>query len=151
MPELEERSRAGSRPVADRLGRVQANRDVRRAVKYGIVGVANVTLDFALYAVLVSLGVWYPLAKTGAVIVATANGYTFNRLWTFRAGAHRTAFLVKYVTVQVSCLALNLCLLVLLIEGAGLDKILAQAVALPFVAGASFTAQRLWTFRAALR
>jgi putative flippase GtrA len=148
MPELDDDR---SRPVADRLGRVQANRDVRRVVKYGIVGVANVTLDFVLYAVLVSLGVWYPLAKTGAVVVATANGYTFNRLWTFRAGAHRTAFLVKYVSVQASCLALNLCLLVLLIEGAGLDKILAQAVALPFVAGASFTAQRFWTFRGALR
>lgn len=152
MPELEvDASRTGPRPVADRLGRVQGNRDVRRAVKYGIVGVANVTLDFTLYAVLVSFGVWYPLAKTGSVVVATANGYTFNRIWTFRAGAHRTAFLVKYVTVQASCLALNLCLLVLLIEGAGLDKILAQAIALPFVAGASFAAQRLWTFRAALR
>ena len=132
------------------LHRARAHHEVRRAVKYGIVGVANVTLDFALYAVLVSVGVWYPLAKTGSLVVATANGYTFNRLWTFRAGAHRNAFLAKYVTVQLSCLALNLTLLVLLVEVGGLHKILAQAVALPLVAGISFSAQRLWTFRGAL-
>jgi putative flippase GtrA len=142
---------AEPRSLLDRLGRVRGHRDVRHAVKYGIVGVANVTLDFVVYAVLVSLGVWYPVAKIASLVLATANGYTFNRIWTFRAGAHRTAFLARYVTVQLSCLAMNLGLLVLLIEGADLNKIVAQAVALPLVAATSFAAQRLWTFRDALR
>jgi putative flippase GtrA len=133
------------------LRKARAHHDVRRAFKYGIVGVTNVTLDFTLYAVLVSVGVWYPIAKTGSLVVATANGYTFNRIWTFRAGAHRNAFLAKYVTVQLSCLALNLSLLFVLIERGDLNKILAQAIALPLVAGIGFTAQRLWTFRDALR
>ena len=80
-----------------------ARRELRQAVKYGIVGFSNVAIDFALYAALVAFGVWYPLAKTLSLVIATANGYTFNRLWTFRAGPHRNVVLTKYVTVQASC------------------------------------------------
>lgn len=126
-------------------------RELRHAVKYGIVGVSNVAIDFSLYALLVLVGVWYPLAKTLSLIVATANGYTFNRIWTFRAGGHRKVILTKYVTVQAACLAANLTLLALLVEIAGLNQIAAQAIALPFVALGSFLAQRLWTFGYAFR
>jgi len=136
---------APSRPAAG-LGSPAARRELRRAIKYGVVGVSNVTLDFAIYALLIALGVWYPLAKTVSLVIATANGYTFNRIWTFRAGTHRNDVLVRYVTVQAFCLATNLVLLALLIEWAGLGKITAQAVVLPVIALASFLAQRLWTF-----
>ena len=123
-----------------------ARRELRQAVKYGIVGFSNVAIDFALYAALVAFGVWYPLAKTLSLVIATANGYTFNRLWTFRAGPHRNVVLTKYVTVQASCLAANLILLAVLVEWAGMGKVIAQAAALPAIALMSFLAQRLWTF-----
>jgi putative flippase GtrA len=126
--------------------RVHSHRELRHAVKYGIVGVVNVSIDFALYAVLVSIGLWYPIAKTASLIVATANGYTLNRIWTFRAGPHRSIVLAKYVTVQASCLAGNVTLLVALIEFGGLHKITAQAIAIPVIALSSFAAQRMWTF-----
>jgi putative flippase GtrA len=139
------------RSSSGRLDRERANLEIRHAVKYEIVGVTNVTLDFALYALLVSVGLWYPLAKTASLIVATANGYTLNRIWTFRAGRHRNIVLTKYVTVQASCLAGNIALLVLLIEVGGLHKVTAQAIALPFIALGSFTGQRLWTFGHVMR
>jgi putative flippase GtrA len=135
-----------SRSLAGLIGRIRSWREARQAVKYAIVGVSNVAIDFGLYALLVSIGVWYPLAKTLSLVVATANGYTLNRRWTFRAGAHRNLVLTKYVAVQAGCLATNLVLLVLLIEVLGLHQIAAQAVALPIVALLSFLAQRLWTF-----
>jgi putative flippase GtrA len=118
----------------------------RRVVKYGIVGVINVAIDFLLYAVLVSLGVWYAAAKTLSLVVATLFGYTFNRLWTFRAGRHKPVLLGKYVTAQVVCLVVNLALLTLLVHPLHQDEITAQAIALPFVAALSFLVNRLWTF-----
>lgn len=123
-----------------------ARRELRHAARYGIVGVANITIDFAFYALLVSIGVWYPLAKTISLIIATANGYTLNRLWTFRAGAHRNSVLTKYITVQAGCLLANVGLLVWLVEGVGMGRVAAQALAIPVIALASFAAQRLWTF-----
>lgn len=144
----------GSPPQAPAVlsaGRGIVGRESRHAVKYGIVGVSNVAIDFALYALLVSLGVWYPLAKTLSLVVATANGYTFNRLWTFRAGAHRNVILGRYVAVQASCLSANIAVLAVLIDIVGLGRVTAQAIALPAIALGSFLAQRLWTFGYAVR
>lgn len=139
------------RSLARGIDRAVAGREFRHAIKYGVVGISNVAIDFALYALLVSVGVWYPVAKTLSLIVATANGYTFNRLWTFRAGAHRNVVLIKYVTVYAVCLSVNVAMLVLLIEVVELGQITAQAVVFPFIALGSFLAQRLWTFRYAFR
>jgi putative flippase GtrA len=138
------------RSAAPGLGNATARRELRRAMKYGVVGVSNVTIDFALYALLVSIGVWYPLAKIVSLVIATANGYTFNRIWTFRAGTHRSDILIRYVTVQGLCLATNLALLAMLIEWGGLGKVTAQAMVLPAICLASFIAQRLWTFGASV-
>jgi putative flippase GtrA len=139
------------RPLSAPLDRAVLRRESRHAVKYGIVGVSNVAIDFAVYALLLAIGVWYPAAKVLSFVVATVNGYTFNRLWTFRAGAHRATVLTKYVTVQVSGLGVNLVLLVVLVEVAGFGQLVAQGIALPFVALASFLGQRLWTFDYAVR
>jgi putative flippase GtrA len=139
------------RSITSSVDPAAARRELRHVIKYGIVGISNVSIDFALYALLVSVGVWYPLAKTLSLVVATANGYTFNRIWTFRAGGHRNIVLTKYVAVQATCLSINLALLALLIEVGGLGQVIAQAFVLPFVALASFLAQRLWTFDYAFR
>jgi putative flippase GtrA len=139
-------------PVARLLSRARsaAALEMRRMVKYAIVGVLNVAIDFTLYALLVLIGVPYPLAKTMSLMVATANGYTINRMWTFRAGPYRHITLAKYAGVQAGSLAANVTVLALLVEIAGLNAIVAQAIALPFIAVLSFLGQRLWTFRDAL-
>ena len=129
-----------------RLAHLLTHRESRHAVKYGIVGVTNVTIDFLLYALLLSLGVWYVLAKTVSLIIVTLNGYTFNRLWTFRTGDHRHSTLARYVAVQATGLAMNVALLTFFIELVGLDPLVAQAFAVPFVAAYSFLSNRLWTF-----
>jgi putative flippase GtrA len=122
------------------------HRESRHAVKYGIVGVSNVAIDFALFALLVSVGVWYPIAKTLSLIAATINGYTFNRKWTFRAGAYRHETLVRYAVVQTTSLGLNIAALAVLVERGGLDPRVAQALVLPFLATMAFLANRFWTF-----
>jgi putative flippase GtrA len=126
-----------------RVARVEGE----RAAKYAVVGVANVAIDFLLYALLVTLGVWYPIAKAVSLTVATANGYTWNRLWTFHAGPHQYPMLARYVTVQGVCYAGNLALLAVLIELLDRSEIVAQAISLPMIAALSFMLQRLWTFR----
>jgi putative flippase GtrA len=118
-----------------------------RAARYAVVGVVNVAIDFALYALLVTVGVWYPIAKAVSLTVATANGYTWNRLWTFRAGPHQYPMLARYVAVQAICYVGNVALLAVLIELLDRSEVVAQVIALPLIAGLSFLLQRLWTFR----
>jgi len=132
------------------LARLLRHRESRHAVKYGIVGVSNVAIDFTLYALLIHFGVWYVLAKTLSLIVATINGYTWNRRWTFRAGEYRHVTLARYVVVQSVALALNLVILAVAVELVGIGAIVAQAIALPFVAAFAFLSNRVWTFGAHL-
>lgn len=128
------------------LRALMEHRESRHAMKYAVVGVANVTIDLALYALLVYLGVWYVAAKSLSLVVATLNGYTFNRIWTFRAGRHRHTTLARYVSVQAAGLAINLALLTTLVELAGRAPFVAQLIALPFVCAFTFLSNRLWTF-----
>ena len=129
-----------------RAAALARHRESRHAVKYAAVGVVNVVLDLAVFALLVHLGVWYVAAKVLSVGVAMINGYTFNRIWTFRAGGHATTKLARYVAVQGSGLLLNLALLTSLVEVAGLRPVPAAALVVPVVAVYCFLGNRLWTF-----
>ena len=126
---------------------VTRHREGRFAIKYAIVGVANVAIDLVVYVVLLHAGVWYVAAKSLSLGAATVNGYIFNRRWTFRAGDHENMKLVRYVTVQGTGLLVNLALLTLLVAGLGVGKVVAGVIAVPFVAAYCFLGNRLWTFR----
>lgn len=114
--------------------------------RFAIVGLCNTALSWSLYALAVALGVWYPLAAASSFAAGAVNGYALNSAWTFRAGPFSASRLARYVVVQAGALALNVVLLVALVEGVGLPRLSAQVVALVAVAAASFTASRRWAF-----
>ena len=120
---------------------------IRQLSKYAVVGGLNTAIDFALYALLVLGGVWYVAAKVMAWAVATVNGYVLNRRWTFEAGPFCRVGLAKYTAVQASGMAVNVGLLVALVELAGVGQLLAQVIAAPLAALVTFLANRHWTFR----
>jgi putative flippase GtrA len=122
----------------------------RQFVKYVLVGGSNTAVDFAVYAALVLSGFPYVGAKVVAASVAMVNGYILNRRWTFRAGAYQLRTLARYVGVALGGLAVNVAVLVLLVEVLGVNKLLAQAIVIPFVALMTFAGNRLWTFGEAL-
>ena len=129
-----------------RAATLAQHRESRHAVKYAVVGVANVILDMAVFVLLLQLGVWYVAAKALSVSAAMINGYTFNRRWTFRAGGHGNMKLLRYVTVQGTGLLLNLAMLTTLVEVVGLGPVPAAVLAVPLVAAYCFLGNRLWTF-----
>ena len=55
-----------------------------RVIRFGLVGVLNTAVDFALFALLF-YGVEWPLlaANAAAYSVAAANSYLLNKYWTF--------------------------------------------------------------------
>jgi putative flippase GtrA len=116
--------------------------------KFGIVGVANTLLTFAVFTVLVKgFGVWYLAASAIGFLVGTVNSFLLNRRWTFRGHVGDALTPVRWFVVQGCGLALNLALIYLLVDGAGLDKLLGQAFAIGVVTVLTFLANRAWTFR----
>jgi putative flippase GtrA len=117
-------------------------------VKFGVVGVSNTLLTFAVYTVLLKVfGVWYLVASAIGFAVGATNGFLLNRRWTFREHVGDALTPVRWTIVQGCGLAINEALLYVFVHDASLDKLLAQAFATAVVTVTTFAANRAWTFR----
>jgi putative flippase GtrA len=117
-------------------------------VKFGIVGVANTLLTFAVYTLLLKgFGVWYLAASAIGFVVGTINSFLWNRRWTFRGHVGDALTPVRWGVVQCTGLAVNEGLLYVFVHQAQVDKLLAQAFATAVVTVSTFFANRAWTFR----
>ena len=124
---------------------------VRRAAqpaRFLVVGAAGYGVNLLTFALLVGAGVGYVLASIASYLVANALMYLGNRYFTFRLGhdGFWSAY-ARYLLVGFVVVALNAALLAALVEGAGLDETLAQALSLLAVTPVAFVLFKRWTFR----
>lgn len=115
--------------------------------KFCVVGAVGYGVNLAVYATLIHVGLHYLLAATCSFFVAVASNYILNRLWTFhdrRGGVAAQG--LRFFLVSLASLGANLLLLHLLIT-LGVDKLVAQAVAIVLVTPLNFVGNRLWSFR----
>ncbi|HXQ00273.1 MAG TPA: GtrA family protein [Solirubrobacteraceae bacterium] len=136
------------RRVGDARTRVMRMPLVAQFVKFGIVGVSNTLLTFAIYTLLLKVfGVWYIAASAIGFSVGAVNGFLLNRAWTFRGHEGDALTPVRWCVVQGCGLLVNLGLVYLFVSDMGLDKLLAQAFATSVVVVLTFFANRAWTFK----
>ena len=141
------RTRSYSSSVRELLERV-AHPVAVQFVKFGIVGVSNTLLTFAVYTLLLKVvGVWYLAASAIGFVVGATNGFLLNRRWTFRGHVGDAFTPVRWTVVQGCGLLTNLGLVYLFVEEISVDKLIAQACATVIVTVLTFLANRAWTFR----
>jgi putative flippase GtrA len=117
-------------------------------VKFGIVGVSNTLLFFAVYTLLLKgFDVWYLAASGIGFVVGAINGFLLNRRWTFSGHVGDALTPVRWGVVQTGGLLLNLGLVATFVSGLGMDELVGQAVAIAIVFIVTFIANRAWTFR----
>lgn len=131
-------------------------KEVRRFVKFGIVGVLGAAIDFALLNLFRGVFGWDLLwANTASVSVAIISNFTWNRLWTFpesRARKKRTQ-LPQFTLVNIIGLIINNVIvlgvdaLIVGMLGEPLSYNIAKAVAIGVVFFWNFIINRLWTYR----
>jgi putative flippase GtrA len=119
-------------------------------VRFGLVGGMGFVINLAVYALCVhSLGIDYHLAAVAAWLVAVINNFVLNRHWTFDARSGRAHFqALRFLTISLVALGCSLLLLMVLVEGAGLAKVPAQALAVASSMPLNFLGNKLWSFRA---
>jgi dolichol-phosphate mannosyltransferase len=117
--------------------------------KFGVVGISGYVVNLVVYALLLKqAGLHYLLAATGSFLVAATNNYIWNRLWTFRHQRGHVAYQgLRFLIVAVIAYGANLLLLTGLVEVVGVDKIVAQAIAIVLVTPLNFIGNKLWSFR----
>jgi putative flippase GtrA len=119
-------------------------------VRFGIVGGVGFIVNLAVYALFVhALGVDYRAASVAAWLVAVLNNFVLNRYWTFDAAGGRARFqAIRFFVVSLVAEGFSLLLLTALVEGGGVAKVPAQAVAVAASMPLNFLGNKLWSFRA---
>jgi putative flippase GtrA len=121
---------------------------ISQFVKFGVMGVSNTLIFFLVYTLLLkAFGVWYVAASGIGFAVGAINGFLWNRAWTFRGHVGDALTPVRWFVVQTSGLLLNLGLVYLFVDGAGLGELLGQAVTIAIVTVVTFLVNRDWTFK----
>jgi putative flippase GtrA len=138
-----------SQGAAQRVGSALGNRsNWEQLAKFCLVGASGYLVNLAVFASLLKWGgVHYMPAAVGSFLVAVANNYTWNRLWTFRGQRGGVAYQgLRFLVVSSVALGANLVVLYVLVE-AGMGELPAQAVAIVIVTPLNFIGNKLWSFR----
>jgi dolichol-phosphate mannosyltransferase len=116
--------------------------------KFGLVGASGYVVNLGVFALLSgNLGLHHAVAAVGAFLVAVSSNFFWNRHWTFTAGDGHAGFqAMRFFTVSVGALLINLAVLEALISGASLGALAAQAIAVAVAMPFNFLGNKLWSF-----
>jgi putative flippase GtrA len=116
-------------------------------VKFCLVGVSGYAVNLWVFSFLVLVvDVHYIPAAICSFLVAVANNYTWNRLWTFRDERGGVAYQgARFLVVSTLALGANLLVLYVLVQ-LGLSEVVAQAIAIVLVTPVNFVGNKLWSF-----
>jgi putative flippase GtrA len=110
-----------------------------------IVGAGNTALTLIAYAIAIRLGVRYLPAGAGAYALGAANGFVWNRRWTFAHRGHILPAAAHYAAITAVGIAANLLLLRAVVH-AGVPHEAAEIVAVAPVTLVTFALNRAWAF-----
>jgi dolichol-phosphate mannosyltransferase len=136
--------------------RVRVRHGVRRGhnwlqlVRFATVGASGYIVNLGVFAVCVHmLSIDYRISSVIAFVVSVMNNFWLNRHWTFGAThAHPMFQAARFFTVSVIAFGFTEVVLIALVEGPGLPKVVAQAIAVAAATPLSFLGQKLWSFKA---
>ncbi|MBN2982857.1 GtrA family protein [Cohnella algarum] len=126
-----------------------ANKEWLRVAKYGLVGVANTGVDFAVFAALVyGFGVMSGVAQIVSYGCGVVNSFWLNRRWTFRVQERANAGeWVRFMIVNALSFACATGVLLGLEHGLGFAAWAAKLVSVGASLAVNYTGTKLWVFR----
>jgi dolichol-phosphate mannosyltransferase len=116
-------------------------------VMFSLVGISGYAVNLWVFSFLVLVvDLHYIPSAICSFLVAVANNYTWNRLWTFRDERAGVAYQgARFLVVSTLALGANLLVLYALVQ-AGLSEVVAQAIAIVLVTPVNFVGNKLWSF-----
>ncbi len=122
----------------------------KQAAKYYAVGASGVLVNLGLLFYLTEyVGLWYFLSYTLAISASISSNFILNKFWTFgdSINSQRTMVLyVKFVSVSLLGMAIQLGTVYLLVESLSVYYMLAAIVSITIAGAINFIINRRWTF-----
>jgi putative flippase GtrA len=133
-----------------RLG-VRSTQNWLQLIRFAGVGVTGYVVNLAVFALCVHvIGIDYKVAAVAAYVVSVVNNFWWNRHWTFshrREAAHPVEQGLKFFAVSLVTFGFSYVILISLVDGAGMEKVIAQAISIAAATPLNFIGQKLWSFR----
>lgn len=116
--------------------------------RFTAVGASGYVVNLVTFALCVhALDLDFRIAAVIAFLVAVTNNFWWNRHWTFDArSGHAGHQAARFLTVSIAAFGVNFVVLELLVTGAGLKEVVAQAIAVATATPCNFIGNKLWTF-----
>jgi dolichol-phosphate mannosyltransferase len=129
---------------------VRRGHNWRQLMRFVVVGASGYVINLAVFAACVHLfAIDYRASAVIAFVVSVANNFWLNRHWTFDARHGHPVFQgARFFAVSLLTFGFTYLVLIALVEGLGIEKVVAQAIAIAAGTPLSFLGQKLWSFRA---
>lgn len=119
---------------------------IAQFIKFCVVGASSAIIDVGILNLLVIFAHFNVyLSGTISFVFATINGYTWNRLWTFKT-ARRWRDYIKFLIIQTINLGIHLLIMYIMIDGFHIWYNTAKATAIVIGTIWTFSASRKWVF-----
>ena len=117
--------------------------------RFAAVGASGYVVNLVVFAAVVDgFGAGHRTGATAAFLVAVANNFWWNRHWTFDAAHGHAGFqAARFLAVSVVAFLFALAILEVLVVGAGVPEVLAQAISIVCATPLNFVGNRIWSFR----
>ena len=119
-----------------------------RFVKFGMVGVLNTLVNWSIFFILETCGVYYILANIIAYSLSTIHSYLWNTLWVFKykdKASTDTTF--KFIVLNIIGLCLNTGILYVLVDFFNLNKLFALIITTAIVMIINYVVNKVWVFK----
>ena len=122
-------------------------------VKFFLVGGSGYVVNLVVFTLAFEVGNLHHLvAATIAFVVAVTNNFWWNRHWTFAAREGHAGFqAARFFAVSVGAFLFAAAVLELLVSGAGLPEIPAQAISVVAATPLNYIGNKMWSFSGDMR
>lgn len=117
-------------------------------IKFCAVGGSGYVVNLAVFTLSVEVAdLHHLLAATAAFVVAVTNNFWWNRHWTFGAADGHAGFqAARFFAVSVGAFVFAAIILELLVNGAEMAAIPAQAISIVAATPVNFVGNKMWSF-----
>ena len=124
------------------------NDDIIRFVKFGMVGVLNTLVNWSIFFILETCGVYYILANIISYSLSTIHSYLWNTLWVFKyKDKASTDNTFKFIVLNIIGLCLNTGILYVLVDFFNLNKLFALIITTAIVMIINYAVNKVWVFK----
>lgn len=121
--------------------------DILRFIKFAFVGALNTLINWVLFFILNSIGIYYILSNIIAYSVSTINSYIWNSKWVFNyEGDNKKATTLKFIALNIFGLVLNTIILFILVDIINLNKMIGLVIATLIVTCVNYLVNKFWVF-----